>query len=97
MKDEQDIWAYLRAQLPEHPELRQQPLIGAWGTGQRCFACDELIREEHAGASRYACRARNGHIHWFHPHCETILQRARYPSGKERVEERRRQDSAPNG
>jgi hypothetical protein len=94
MKDKHDIWTYLREQIQGHPELRQQPLLRGSGTWQRCFACDEMIREEHSGASQYHCREGLGQVHWFHPACEAILEKARHPSSKDLVEARRRQDAS---
>jgi hypothetical protein len=94
VKGEHHIWTYLRQQLHGHPELRQRPIDAGWGIGQRCFACGELIREEDAGASRYHCPGSLGQVHWFHPECEAILEKARHPRGRDLVEERRRQDSS---
>jgi hypothetical protein len=99
VRDEQAIWAYLREQLPAHPELRARPaIIVGGGTGQRCFGCEELIGAEQSDTtSRYSCAAVSGDVHRFHRRCEAILDRARYPSGADLVAERRRREASPNG
>jgi hypothetical protein len=93
MKDERELWAYLREQLQAHPELQQRSLNVGGGTGQWCFACDEPISAEHSvTTSRYHCPSVSGQIHWFHQSCEAILEAARHPTGTDLVEETRRRD-----
>ena len=94
MKDKHHIWTYLREQLQGHSELWQSSRWVGDGTGQRCFACDETIRKEHSVTIGYLCPGGRGQVHWFHPACEAILEKARHPSSRDLVEARRRQDSS---
>ena len=79
MKDKHDIWTHLLEQIQGHSELRQPSLRVGGGTGQRCFACDETIREEHSATSQYHCPEGLGQVHWFHPECEAMLKQVRRP------------------
>lgn len=101
MKDEQEIRRRLREKLPEHtlqqvgavqltPGESPPTSIQVGGSlGKLCFACDEPITAEQSSVTTpYSCSC--GQVHWIHDSCHAILQAARFPTGRDLIEEQRR-------